>query len=141
MDLHFGRIKPEGKGISTINDNKQNDDEETCYLKESGARRLFRKWDNVKHICEFFKEKGTAKTVYGSGLWGLSIKTVERLGGNDGQGVRFGIVITLKEIKGVNRYQEFKQQCSLRAWLVNEVDIENRLELYNKAEQEILLED
>ena len=141
MDLHFGRIKPGGKGIATINDNKQNDDDETCYLKEGSARRYFRKWDNVKHICEFFKAKGTAKTVYGSGLWGLSIKTVERLGGNDGKGVRFGLVITLKEIKGVNRYQEFKQQCYLKAWLVNEIDVESRIDLYNKAEQELILDD
>jgi len=141
MDLHFGRIKPDGKGIATINDNKQNDDDEICYIKEGAARRHFRKWDNVKHICEFFKAKGTAKTVYGSGLWGLSIKNVDRLGGNDGKGVRFGLVITLKEIKGVNRYQEFKQQCSLKAWLVNEIDVESRINLYNKAEQDIILED
>ena len=141
MDLHFGRIKPDGKGIATINDNKQNDDDEICYLREGSARRHFRKWDNVKHICEFFKPRGTAKTVYGSGLWGLSIKNVDRLGGNDGKGVRFGLVITLKEIKGVNRYQDFKQQCSLKAWLVNEIDVESRIDLYNKAEQEILFED
>ncbi len=141
MDLHFGRIKPDGKGIATINDNKQNDDDEICYLKEGPARRHFRKWDNVKHICEFFKPRGSAKTVYGSGLWGLSIKNVDRLGGNDGKGVRFGLVITLKEIKGVNRYQEFKQQCSLKAWLVNEIDVESRIDLYNKAEQEIIFED
>ena len=141
MDLHFGRIKPNGKGIATINDNKQNNDDEICYLREGSARRHFRKWDNVKHICEFFKPRGSAKTVYGSGLWGLSIKNVDRLGGNDGKGVRFGLVITLKEIRGVNRYQEFIQQCSLKAWLVNEIDVENRIDLYNKAEQEITFED
>lgn len=141
MDLHFGRIKPDGKGILTINDNKQNDDYDSNYLKEGKARLYFRKWDNVKHICEHFKEKGTAKTVYGSGLWGLSLKTVERLGGNDGKGIRFGIVITLKEIKGINRIQEFKQQCSMKAWLVNEIIMENRIDLYNKAEQEIIFEE
>lgn len=141
MDLHFGRIKPEGKGIATINDNKQNDDDEVCYLREGSARRYFRKWDNVKHICEFFKPRGSAKTVYSNGLWGLSIKNVDRLGGNDGKGVRFGLVITLKEIKGVNRYQEFKQQCYLKSWLVNEIDVESRIDLYNKAEQEIIFED
>lgn len=141
MDLHFGRLKSNGKGIDTINDNKQNDDFETNYLKEGKARKYFRKWDNVKHICERFKERGTAKTIFGSGLWGLSIKTVERLSGNDGKGIKFGIVITLREIKGVNRIQEFKQLCSLKAWLVNEISIENRIDLYNKAEQEIILED
>ena len=141
MDLHFGRIKPDGKGILTINDNKQNDDYESNYLKEGKARLYFRKWDNVKHICEHFKEKGIAKTVYGSGLWGLSLKTVERLGGNDGKGIKFGIVITLKEIKGINRIQEFKQQCSMKAWLVNEIIMENRIDLYNKAEQEVVFEE
>lgn len=141
MDLHFGRIRPEGKGIHTINDNKQNDDEEIGYLKEEKARAYFRKWDNVKHICEFFKERGTAKSIYGSGLWGLSLKTVERLNGIDGKGLRFGLVITLKEINGINRYQEFKQLCSLKAWLVNEISVQNRLELYNKAEQEVVLDD
>lgn len=141
MDLHFGRLKSNGRGIDTINDNKQNDDFDKNYLKEGKARKYFRKWDNVKHICERFKERSLAKTIFGSGLWGLSIKTVERLSGNDGKGIKFGIVITLKEIKGINRIQEFKQLCSLKAWLVNEISIENRIDLYNKAEQEIVFED
>ena len=142
MQIHrVCRLKSNGKGIDTINDNKQNDDFETNYLKEGKARLYFRKWDNVKHICERFKERGSAKNIFGNGLWGLSIKTVERLSGNDGKGVRFGIVITLKEIKGVNRIQEFKQLCSLKAWLVNEISIENRIDLYNKAEQEIVFDE
>lgn len=141
MDLHFGRIKENGKGIITINDNRQNDDFETNYLKEAKARQYFRKWDNVKHICERLKEHGLPKNVYGSGLWGLSIKTVERLSGNDGKGIKFGLVITLKEIKGINRYSEFKQLCSLKAWLVNEITIENRIDIYNQAEEEIIFEE
>ena len=141
MDLHFGRLRTNGKGICTINDNKQNEDEETNYLKEAKARAYFRKWDNVKHICEHFKQRGSAKEIFGNGLWGLSIKTVDRLNGKDGKGLRFGIVITLKEIKGVNRFYEFKQLCSLKAWLVNEISLQNRIELYNKAEQEITFED
>lgn len=141
MDLHFGRIQKNGRGIDTINDNKQNDDDGTNYLKEGKARQYFRKWDNVKHICEKFKDRGQPKSVFGSGLWGLSIKTVERLSGGDGKGIRFGIVITLKEIKGVNRIQEFKYQCALKAWLVNEITIQNRIDIYNKAEQDIVFDE
>jgi len=140
MDLHFGRLKQDGKGIDTINDNRQNDEEEN-YLKERKARQYFRKWDNVKHICENFKERNAAKKIFGNGLWGISIKTIERLSGNDGKEMRFGIVITLKEIKGVNRIQEFIQMCSLKAWLVNEISVENRIDIYNKAEAEIKFEE
>ena len=50
------------------------------------------------------------------------------------------MVITLKEINGVNRYDEFIRQCSFKGWLVNKADLENRFELYNIAEQEIEFE-
>mgnify|MGYP000287923948 CR=1 FL=1 len=38
--------------------------------------------------------------VYQSGLWGLSIKTKERLDPKAGRGLRFGIVVTLREMNG-----------------------------------------
>ena len=44
------------------------------------------------------------KKSYGTGLWGLSLKTKERLDEKFGEGLTFGIVITLKEIKGINAY-------------------------------------
>lgn len=35
---------------------------------------------------------------------------------------------------------EFIRQCSFKGWIVNKIDIENRLELYNIAEEEIKFE-
>ena len=66
-------------------------------IYEEDARKLYRKWDNVKHISEALKENGRPRKVYQSGLWGLSIKTKERLDPKAGRGLRFGIVVTLNK--------------------------------------------
>lgn len=141
LDLYFGRVMQNKKGnitIKTINNNKQSDEDGRIY--EEDARKYNRKWDNVKHIVEEYKTSARAKKVYENSSWGLSIKSKDRLGKGDGKGIKFGVVITLKEINGVNRYDEFIRQCSFKGWLVNKVDVENRLELYNIAEQEIEFE-
>ena len=36
-------------------------------------------WDNVKLISEELKPRAVPRKVYGAGMWGLSIKTKERL--------------------------------------------------------------
>lgn len=134
LDIYFGRITK--SGIKSINHNKQSCNEDH-YLKEKNARDLFRKWDNVKHIKEILKKGSRPKMAYENGIWGLSIKTKERLDEKYGEGLKFGIVITLKEINGVNRIEEFIRQCSFRGWLVNKIDVENRINIYNVAEEEI----
>lgn len=131
MDIHFGRIK--GKGIKSI-DNNQQGDEKILRLYEEDARKQFRKWDNIKHIGEVLKSKMIPKKSYGD-LWGVSIKTKERLGGHDGRGLVFGVVVTLKEIYGVNRIEEFIQQCAARGWLVNRINVESRIDVFAKAEE------
>jgi len=52
----------------------------------------------------------------------------------------FGLVITLKEINGQNRLEDFIRLCSLRGWIVNRINIENQIEIFNKAEQDIEFE-
>lgn len=37
--------------------------------------------------------------------------------------IRFGVVVTLKEINGIIRIDEFSRNCSLNEWLVNQVDM------------------
>lgn len=133
LDLHFGRLN--GKKVNTINDNKQG--EEGSYIYEGNARLFFRKWDNVKHIVEYPKKGARPKKVYETKMWGLSIKTTERLDEKYGEGLNFGVVITLKEINGVNRIDEFIKQCFLKNWLVNPINVENRIDIYNIAEEEI----
>ena len=73
-------------------------------------------------------------------MWGISLKTKERLGDSFGKNLKFGVVVTLKEINGRNRIDEFIKACSLRGWLVNKLDVENQVDIYNKAEEEIIFE-
>lgn len=138
LDLHFGRIK--GNGIKPIDNNLQND-EGKYFLKEGRARKLYRKWDNIKLIGEELKDSPRSRKVYDDGRWGISLKTKERLLGNAGKGLNFGLVITLKEINGQNRIEEFIRLCTLRGWLVNKVSVENQIEVYNKADVDVEFEE
>lgn len=138
MDIHFGRVREkEGKAsISSINSNSQGD-EGGKHLYETEARKLYRKWDNVKLISEELKARAVPRKVYDAGMWGLSIKTKERLMEKNGRGLSFGVVVTLKEMHGVNRIDDFIKLCMMRGWIINRIDVENRIDIYNKAEEEI----
>lgn len=139
LDIHFGRIDGKGK-IKSINDNVQSIPNESHYLHEDNARKQFRKWDNSKHIRETFNTRKRAKKTYDKNMWGISIKTKERLVSRDGVGIKFGVVVTLKEIKGVNRIDDFIRLCSLRGWLVNKINIESRIDIYNVSNEDVILE-
>lgn len=73
-------------------------------------------------------------------MWGVSVKTKERLSKRVGDGIKFGLVVTLKEINGVNRINDFIRQCELRGWLVNQVDVDNTVEIYNKSNEHLTLD-
>jgi len=146
FNLKFGRIKRVKdkndnykEKIESINDDIQDDSD--SHVNEETARKYYRKWDNIKHIIEFFKEKKRPKKVYPNKMWGISITSKERIGEKYGQGVNFGIVVTVKEIKGVNRIEDFIQQSMLKGWLVNRINIQERLNIYNIAEEEVSFED
>lgn len=140
LDIYFGRIDDKNT-IKSINKNQQSiDDGELHPLLEEEARKNFRKWDNVKHIQDEIKSRIVARKAYKSKLWGMSIKTKERLNSRDGVGIRFGVVVTLKEINGVNRIEDFIQQCSFRGWLVNRINVDTRVEIYQTANEEIKFE-
>ena len=141
MDIHFGRIiTQKGKpDIKTIDNNRQSD-EGLNVIYEEDARKMYRKWDNVKHISEALKSRAVPRKAYDSGLWGLSIKTKERMQANGKRSLPFGVVVTLKEMNGVNRIEDFKRLCMARGWLVNELNVQNQLDIYLRAEEEIDLE-
>lgn len=134
LDIQFGRL--DEKGIKPIDNNYQSA-EADHFTWEEDARKLFRKWDNVKHLREISKNNNRPKKSYDKGIWGVSLKTKERLEKKYGEGIKFGIVVTLKEITGVNRIDDFVKNCSLRGWLVNKIEIKNRIDIYNIAEEEI----
>lgn len=140
LNLHFGRIKDNGNLIE-INDDKQNQEDSLgtakSFILEGEARERFRKWDNVKYISEKPKSRKIPKKSYKNKKWGMEIKTNNRLDPKDGVGLRFGVVVTLKEMYGVNRIDEFIRNCNLNGWLVNKIDIENRIDIHEKVNEEI----
>lgn len=135
MDIHFGRVREGKRGaeIKSINNNVQGN--EGCALYEGPARDLYRKWDNIKHISDTIKERSRARDKYGAGLWGLSVKTKERLKSAHDKAMQFGIVITLKEMNGVNRIDDFIKLCMVRGWIVNRIDVSTIIDVYTKAEE------
>ena len=139
LNLHFGRLGKDGK-VADIKGDKQNKDETLNYLFEVEARRQFRKWDNVKYIAESANKRMIPKDSYKNKNWGMEIKTNNRLNPKDGEGVRFGVVVTLKEMNGINRINEFIRNCTLNGWLVNVVDVKNRIDIHQKVNEEIEFE-
>ena len=143
LNLHFGRINNKGK-IEDIKGDKQNQDvildNERYFLLEGEARERFRKWDNVKYIAERPKNKMMPKKSYDNKNWGMEIKTNNRLDPKDGTGIRFGVVVTLKEINGVNRIDEFIKNCTLNGWLVNKIDVQTRVDINKKVNEDIEFE-
>lgn len=140
LNLHFGRIKDDGS-LNEINDDKQNQNDiisgYKSFILEGEARTRFRKWDNVKYISEKPKSRKIPKSSYTNKNWGMEIKTNNRLDPADGIGLRFGVVVTLKEMNGINRIDDFIKNCNLNGWLVNIIDIQNRIDIHEKVNEEI----
>jgi hypothetical protein len=143
LDVSIGRIakvrtkngKPQ-YGINTINKNVQT--VSGAWTLEGDARKLFRKWDNTKHIREKFGDSLKPRKSYESGMWGVSVKRKERL--EKKKPVRFGLVVTLKEVNGVNRINDFMQQARLANWVVSEINVEAQVDIYQKLQEEITFE-
>lgn len=138
MDVHFGRLRIGKKDVPEIKpiDNNYQSENMNISLYEADARKMYRKWDNVKHISEKIKAKGRARKAYEFGLWGLRINTKERMQKRK-EPLPFGVVITLKEMNGVNRLDDFIKLNMARGWIVHRLDVENRIDIYVKSEEEI----
>lgn len=141
LDLHFGRIyvKNDKPAIKDVTGNKQADVGLNVIYEEE-ARLLYRKWDNIKHISDTITKRVRPRKMYESGMWGVSIKAKERAVGKRGEPMPFGVVVTLKEMHGRNRYADFIKLCTMRGWIVNRLDVESRMDVYAKAEEELDLE-
>lgn len=143
FELKLGRLKEKKEdnsySIASINNDLQ--DEDGALTTEEKARREFRKWDNTKCIKEKISTRSKDKKAYENPLWGISVTTKNRNDTSDGENIKFGMVITLKEIHGDNRIGDFIQMCSYNRWFVEEVNIEHQMELYNITENEIDFED
>lgn len=136
LSIQFGRINGKGK-IDDINENIQDDN--GSHVTERQSRKEFRKWENTKFISKILKNNKAIKS-YDERLWGIAITSKERLTSKTGKQLNFGAVITLREINGINRIQDFIQACTLRGWIVNEIDVRNRINVYNLNQEEILFD-
>lgn len=135
LDIHFGRIDLKQK-IKSVNDNSQA--EKGDYTNEEEARKLFRKWDNVKHIIERYKDNKRPKKVYDNNKgWGLDIKLKERLDTRYSNGLQYGVVVTLKALDHKNRYNEFLELCRQNYWVAIPLDVKQQIDVQQKAEETV----
>ena len=138
LDIKFGRLKEKNGSTEIKSIDKNTQDDGYPLINEEKARKQFRKWDNVKNISEEVKNKPKARKSYGQEpSWGIEVRSKERLNNKDGKGLKFGIVVTLKEINKINRIDDFIQLASFKGWLVNKIDVQNRIEIFNESNQEI----
>ena len=138
LSLKFGRIVNDKGKINDINDNVQDDSDSR--MDERQSRKEFRKWDNTKFISRLVKNKNKSVKSYDDRLWGLAVTSKERLSSQMRSPLNFGVVVTLKEIYGVNRIEDFIKACTLRGWIVNRIDIQNQLDIYASSQEEIHFE-
>ncbi|WP_353955321.1 S8 family peptidase [uncultured Streptococcus sp.] len=141
LDLHFGRVYEDSKNrikIREIDDNKQNQEEDSAFISESYARSEYQKWNNIKYKSE--KMKVRYKKYYPDRMWGMEIKTANRLDPKDGIGLRFAVVVTIKEVKGINRIDEFIKNFQLESWLVNRIDVKARIDINETINETIEFE-
>lgn len=143
MDLRLGRIKKNKKGEYTVADikkNRQGEETSSSNLEEN-ARSELRKWDNVKRLCEVVPEKRrVARDRFDSDYWGLRVITKERISDGRRNDLAYGVVVTLMEINGVNRFEAFESACQANGWVVNRIDVQERVEIHNRAEEAIELQ-
>lgn len=137
LSLAFGRIKNDGT-IEDINDNVQ--DENGAHVDERKSRAEFRKWENTKFISTVLKDSLKPRKSYGERLWGMTVTSKERLSTRMKKHLNFGAVITLKELNGINRIDDFVKACTLRGFIVNRLDVQNRIEIYNSTQEEIVFD-
>ena len=138
LSLKFGRIINDKGKISDINDNVQDDADSR--MDERQSRKEFRKWDNTKFISRIVKNNNKPVKSYDDRLWGLSVTSKERLSTQMRLPLNFGVVVTLKEINGINRIEDFIKACILRGWIVNRIDVQNQLNIYAAGQEEIHFE-
>ena len=141
LDVRFGRVtgtlqKPE---IKTVNKNIQGVDVlGGCF--EEDARRLFRKWDNVKHISEVHKPRLRVKKSYGPKMWGLEILSKDRRQKAVRRPLNYGAVLTLKNLHGNNLIDEFISHCEFMGWIVERVSVNLRAQLSVEGNASVMLD-
>lgn len=145
LGVKFGIVKQKSiKGITkyyveSIDKNEQGD-EGFHNITEIKAKNEFHKWNNVKNLSDSFSDRSREKSVgIEKGYWGLSVKATERFGKEHNRNTKFGLIVTLKEINGKNRWNEFVTRCQFAGITVKPIDVKSRIDVYNIAEEDVEL--
>lgn len=134
LSLQFGRLP----GVSTTKINSlKNDNEIDKYVTEGQARIRDDKWDNVKLIGERYTNKRRAKNVIGKGFWGIKLRSTERLNNKAKIPFDFAVVLTFKNLDGMNLIEDFKQMCLYNNIHVTDINIQNIIESNAEANTNI----
>lgn len=131
LSLAFGPVIIDGNKTKIMTGN------ESEFSDEAKDRAERRKWDNTKVAAESIKDKIRPRKLGETGQYGLKITSIERSARATMERINFGLVINLKNINGENRIEEFKRDCLIRGYIVNEISIGNQIEIYNEASQDI----
>jgi hypothetical protein len=92
-------------------------------------------------VGEPLNPKGRARDNFGNGLWGLQLTCKERLSQKYGDHMRFGVVVTLKNMTGEDKFNTFIRNCIGQGLLVNEIKIDQRVEVTVAEQMELKFED
>ena len=136
LSLKFGKVGSDGT-IDDINKNVQDDND--GHATERKSRQEFRKWENTKFVSSLFRNNRALKS-FEDKFWGFCVTSKERRSQPLKEDLNFGAVVTLKEIKGVNRIEEFKHACLLRGYIVTELEAHNQIEIYETSQEEVVFQ-
>ena len=143
LDVKLGRVyidsKMNVKKVKSINNDTQGEAGGPG-VKEENARKIYRKWDNVKRIAERLKTRMYPKPIGEDRMWGLSIVSKDRRMDGSRDALTFGVVVTLRSMDDENRIVNFEQNCIASGWRVRHLNIDHQFDLYQKAEEDVKFE-
>lgn len=67
----------------------------------------------------------------------MDIKLKERLDTRYPDGLRYGVVVTLKALDKKNRFNEFLELCRQNYWVAIPLDVQQQIDVQQKAEETI----
>lgn len=77
------------------------------------------------------------KNKLSSPFWGLKLVKTTRLDSPSCDRIPFSVVVALREIKGENRINDFKRMCDAALWDIDSIDVEQRLDFYERIEENV----
>lgn len=140
LDVRFGRVViKDGKTILKDIRIPTTRDERFSYLKEKELRTMFQKWSNIKVFKDEIKQPRKGFSPY-TPYWGVSADMIDRLGTYSQRGLAFTVVVTLREESGKNEIYRFMQLCQAKGWVVEELNVQQRLKANALATHHVTLQ-